>query len=149
MKLLMISGGMYHPYVVTTPIIRDFLKAAGHDVSVTEDASVLGKPADMNSYDALVFNTQRDNSLRFNHGPFTWSENEQVGIKDFISSGKGLVCLHIACYLPYNWLEYHDITGGGWIDGKKLPSTLRQGRRERERSETSGGPRRSRLHDIR
>ena len=82
MKLLMISGGMYHPYVVTTPIIGDFLKAAGHDVSVTEDASVLGKPADMNSYDALVFNTQRDNSLRFNHGPFTWSENEQVGIKD-------------------------------------------------------------------
>jgi hypothetical protein len=40
MKLLIISGGMYHPYVVTTPIIEDFLKAAGHDVSVTEDASM-------------------------------------------------------------------------------------------------------------
>ncbi len=120
MKLLLISGGMYHPYVVTTPIIEDFLKAAGHDVRVTEDASVLREPANMKGYDALVFNTQRDNSLRFNHGPFTWSENEQVGIKDFISSGKGLVCLHIACYLPYNWLEYHDITGGGWIDGKSF-----------------------------
>ena len=120
MKLLMISGGMYHPYIVTTPIIEGFLKAAGHQVSVTEDASVLRDPANMKDYDALVFNTQRDNSLRFNHGPFTWSENEQIGIKNFISSGKGLVCLHIACYLPYNWLDYHDITGGGWIDGKSF-----------------------------
>ena len=118
MKLLMISGGMDHPFVVTTPIIEDFLKAAGHDVRVTEDASVLKEPVNMKSYDALVFNTKRESIFRFNHGLFNWSEKEQVGIKEFISSGKGLVCLHISCYLDLSWPDYHDITGGGWIDYK-------------------------------
>ena len=88
MKLLMISGGSDHPFVVATPIIESFLKAAGHDVSVTEDASVVREPADMKSYDALVFNTKRESIHRFNLGLFTWSEKEQVGIKEFISSGK-------------------------------------------------------------
>ena len=47
MKLLLISGGLDHPFVVTTPIIEAFLKAAGHDVRVTEDASVLREPVNM------------------------------------------------------------------------------------------------------
>ena len=55
MRLLVISGG-WHPYEESTPILGAFLKSAGHEVTITEDASVLGKPADMNGYDALVFN---------------------------------------------------------------------------------------------
>ena len=40
MNLLVISGGR-HPYEESTPVLNDFLKAAGHEVTVTEDASVL------------------------------------------------------------------------------------------------------------
>ena len=39
MKLLVLSGGR-HPYEESTPVLNDFLKAAGHDVTITEDASV-------------------------------------------------------------------------------------------------------------
>ena len=117
MKLLVISGGR-HPYEESTPVLEDFLKSAGHDVTITEDASVLGKSADMNAYDALVFNTHRVNSPANEH--FALSENEQLGMKEFISSGKGFVCIHISGSLPEAWQEYHDITGGGWIGGKSF-----------------------------
>ena len=64
MKLLIISGGMYHPYVVTTPIIEDFLKAAGHEVRVTEDASVLREPANIVDLMRAAKATMRWSSIR-------------------------------------------------------------------------------------
>ena len=39
MKLLLMSGGR-HPYEESTPVLESFLRAAGHDVTVREDASV-------------------------------------------------------------------------------------------------------------
>ena len=58
MKLLVVSGGR-HPYEESTPVLEGFLKAAGHDVTVTDDPSVLGDSGAMGGYDALVFNTLR------------------------------------------------------------------------------------------
>ena len=114
MKLLVISGGR-HPYEESTPVLERFLKGAGHDITVTEDPSVLANAPDLNSYDALVFNTRRENIPDF--GEWALSSSEQNGMKDFISSGKGFVCLHISTCLPGGWPEYHAITGGGWISG--------------------------------
>ena len=114
MKLLVISGGR-HPYEESTPVLERFLKGAGHDITVTEDPSALANAPDLNSYDALVFNTRRENIPDF--GEWALSSSEQNGMKDFISSGKGFVCLHISTCLPGGWPEYHDITGGGWISG--------------------------------
>ena len=114
MKLLVISGGR-HPYEESTPVLERFLKGAGHDITVTEDPSVLANASDLNSYDALVFNTRRENIPDF--GEWALSSSEQNGMKDFISSGKGFVCLHISTCLPSGWPEYHDITGGGWVSG--------------------------------
>lgn len=114
MKLLVLSGGR-HPYQESTPILEAFLRAAGHAVTVTEDASVLAHATDMQGYDALVFNTRRENLPDF--GDLTLSKAEQDGMKNFIRSGKAFVCLHIATCLPKTWSEYHEITGGGWMTG--------------------------------
>ena len=114
MKLLVISGGR-HPYDESTPVLESFLKAAGHDATVTEDSSVLAKASEMNNYDALVFNTRRENIPDF--GDWALPDSEQNGMKAFINSGKGFVCLHISTCLPSAWPEYHDITGGGWVSG--------------------------------
>jgi type 1 glutamine amidotransferase len=114
MKLLVLSGGR-HPYHESTPILGDFLKSAGHEVTVTEDASILSRAADMSHYDALVFNTRRENLPDF--GELALSTSEQEGLKNYIRSGKGFVCLHISTCLPKDWPEYHEITGGGWITG--------------------------------
>jgi hypothetical protein len=50
MKLLVLSGGR-HPYHESTPILGDFLRRAGHEVTITEDAAILAQAADMNGYD--------------------------------------------------------------------------------------------------
>ena len=109
MKLLVISGGR-HPYEESTPVLERFLKGAGHDVTVDGDADVLADAGKMGQYDALVFNTLRANDIALNEG-------EQAGMKEFISGGKGFVCIHISGCVPDTWPEYHDITGGGWVMG--------------------------------
>ena len=109
MKLLTISGGR-HPYDESTPVLERFLKGAGHDVTVYWDADVLSNAREMGQYDALVFNTLRANETALN-------EDQQVGMKEFIRSGKGFVCIHISGCVPDTWPEYRDITGGGWVMG--------------------------------
>ncbi len=114
MKVLVISGGR-HPYEESTPILESFLKGAGHDVTVTEDASPLADGSAMSGYDALVFNTRRENVPDF--GDWTLTESQMQGLKDYVSGGGGFVCIHIATCVAAAWPEYHDITGGGWISG--------------------------------
>ena len=46
MNLLVITGGR-HPYEESTPVLERFLNSAGHDVTVSEDASVLADAASM------------------------------------------------------------------------------------------------------
>ncbi|MGH8064989.1 MAG: ThuA domain-containing protein [Candidatus Entotheonellia bacterium] len=114
MKLLVLSGGR-HPYHESTPILGDFLSKAGHEVTITEDASVLAHAEDLRGYDALLFNTRRENLPDF--GDLALSTAEQDGLKNFIRSGKAFICLHISTCLPKAWPAYHEITGGGWITG--------------------------------
>ena len=109
MELLVISGGR-HPYEESTPVLTGFLIEAGHTVTVTQDASVLSDADRMGGYDALVFNTLRA-------GEMTLSQDEQAGMKSFISGGKGFVCIHISGCMPETWSEYQEITGGGWVMG--------------------------------
>lgn len=106
MNLLVISGGR-HPYEESTPVLEKFLVDAGHSVNVTEDASVLADAAALGGYDALVFNTMRA-------GGDAMTRAEQAGMTQFIQSGKGFVCIHIAGCASEDWPEYYDITGGGW-----------------------------------
>jgi uncharacterized protein len=117
MKLLVLSGGR-HPYHESTPILGDFLSKAGHEVTISEDSSVLARAANMAGYDALVFNTRRE--ALPDQPDLTLSTAEQEGLKNFIRSGKGFVCLHISTCRPKGWPEFHDITGGGWITGESF-----------------------------
>ena len=106
MNLLVISGGR-HPYEESTPVLENLLTDAGHAVKVTEDASILADAAALGGYDALVFNTMRA-------GDDAMTRAEQAGMTQFIQSGKGFVCIHIAGCASEDWPEYYDVTGGGW-----------------------------------
>ncbi len=89
MKLLVLSGGR-HPYHESTPILGDFLSKAGHEVTITEDAAVLSRAADLSGYDAVVFNTRREAVPEM--PDLTLSPAEQDGLKEFHPLGQGL-CL--------------------------------------------------------
>lgn len=114
LKLLVLSGGR-HPYEESTPLLEHFLVRAGHEVLVTEDASVLCDKEKMVNFDSLVFNTRRENLPDF--AELAFSKAEQESITEYISNGGGFVCLHISTCVTDSWPEYHDITGGGWITG--------------------------------
>jgi len=114
MKLLVMSGGR-HPYEESTPILEGFLEGAGHDVTIMEDASILADAEGMNTYDALVFNTRRENLPDF--GDWELAASEKEGLKSYIRGGKGFVCIHIACCVPSGWAEFGEVTGGGWVTG--------------------------------
>ena len=109
MNLLVISGGG-HPYHESTPVLLDFLGKDGHEVKMTEDASILTTD-EMQEFDALVFNTRRELEL-------TLEENERIALSQYVGGGHGFVCIHISGCRPAEWPEYHDITGGGWITGE-------------------------------
>jgi hypothetical protein len=114
MKLLVLSGGR-HPYHESTPILGDFLSKAGHEVTITEDATVLARAAELSGYDAVVFNTRRE--ALPDMPDLTLSAAEQDGLKNYLRAGKAFICLHISTCLPKAWPGYHEITGGGWITG--------------------------------
>ena len=112
MKLLVLSGGR-HPYEESTPVLRQFLEDHGHDVTVTDNPDILSDEGRMRTHDALVFNTLREGDLAL-------SVEEQQGMKEFIGSGHGFVCIHISGCVPDSWHEYGDITGGGWVMGQSF-----------------------------
>ena len=88
MKLLVLSGGR-HPYDESTPVLDQFLQDAGHDVTVTEDASILSDENMMSSFDSVVFNTRRENLPDFE--PLAFNQAEKTGITNYISNGGGFV----------------------------------------------------------
>ena len=109
MKLLVLSGGR-HPYHESTPVLLGFLRAAGHDVTMTEDARELVSSS-LDDYDAIVFNTRRANEL-------TLARDEQHRLTLFVGKGGGLVVIHIAGTRPDEWPMWHDLTGGGYVAGQ-------------------------------
>ena len=109
MKLLVLSGGR-HPFHETTPVLLGFLREAGHDVTMTEDARALVSP-DLADYDGVVFNTRRVDEL-------TLARDEQLRLTLFVGKGGGLVAIHTAGARPADWPMWHDLTGGGSVPGQ-------------------------------
>ena len=115
MKLLVISGGR-HPYEESTPILDKFLNDAGHQVTVTEHASILADATKMAEFDALVFNTRRENAA--GHDDLTLPKASQDGIIDYVKSGKDL-CVSIS-------LDVDQITGQSLITLQAVVGLLGQ-----------------------
>ena len=111
MNLLLMSGGR-HPYEESTPVLKGFLEAVGHAVTVREDAEAL-TDGTLNRSDVLIFNTLRE-------GDMALDAEQQNALKGYISSGNGFVCIHISGCVPDSWNEYGEITGGGWVMGQSF-----------------------------
>jgi hypothetical protein len=109
MNLLLLTGGR-HPYEETTPVLTEFLKAAGHGVTVSESAEELS--GDLGSFDAIVLNT-----LRQPRSENDLSDSQRQGLKSFVEGGGGLVSVHISAASCPDWAGMKKLTGGGWVLG--------------------------------
>jgi type 1 glutamine amidotransferase len=110
MNLLLITGGK-HPYEETTPVMTDFLKAAGHNVTVSESAAELG--GKLSGFNAIVLNTLRQPATTND-----LTDSQRQGLKSYVEKGGGLVSVHISAASCPEWPDMKKITGGGWILGK-------------------------------
>jgi hypothetical protein len=108
LRVLVITGGN-HPYERTTPILRQFLRDAGMDVTVTEDAGTLVHPG-LADVDVLVLNTLR-------RGETDFSEAERAAMLQFTHGGKAFVPLHVSAAAGDAWEEWLELGGAIWKRG--------------------------------
>jgi type 1 glutamine amidotransferase len=110
MNLLLITGGK-HPYEESTPVLQEFLEAAGHSITLSESANELS--GDLSTFDAIVLNTLRqeatDNDL---------NDAQRSGFESYVSSGGSLLSIHISAASCPEWSQTKKITGGGWVLGE-------------------------------
>ena len=108
LRVLLLSGGN-HPYANTTPILQQFLQAAGMDVTVTEDAEAIS-PANLDAYDVLALNT-----LRRDETDFTPAQRQAM--LDFTHGGKAFVPIHVSAAAGQDWDEWLELGGSIWKRG--------------------------------
>ena len=104
------SGGPYHNWKLTTPILKKELEDTGLfqvTVATAPPASgdFSGFHPDFGSYQVVVSNLDSQ----------TWPENLRTALEEYISKGGGLVSVHAADNAFPEWPAYNEMIGiGGW-----------------------------------
>jgi uncharacterized protein len=104
------SGGPYHNWQLTTPVLREELEETGlFDVTVVtappSTGDLSGFNPQFNHYQVIVSNYDAPD----------WPEALRTKFEQFVSDGGGLVVVHAADNAFPNWQAYNLMTGiGGW-----------------------------------
>jgi hypothetical protein len=106
------SGGPYHKWQLTTPLIKRALEETGRfEVTVVTAPAATGvltdfKP-DFSAYKAVVFNYDAPDER--------WPEPLRTSFEQYMTSGGGAVIIHAADNAFPGWKAYNDMIGvGGW-----------------------------------
>ena len=104
------SGGPYHNWKLTTPILKRELATAG-PFAVTvltappSDGDFSGFRPDFGQYQVVVLNLDSP----------TWPENLRTQLEQYVRNGGGLVVVHAADNAFPDWPAYNEMIGiGGW-----------------------------------
>lgn len=113
-KVLVLSGGLYHPYERTTPRLVEHLNASGKMAAIATDELAALVWDNLQDYDVLALNCVRCWSGEKVATP----EPVKDGILRHVEAGKGLVAIHAAALNFEDWRDYRNIIGGFWEQGK-------------------------------
>ncbi len=106
------SGGPYHKWQATTPLIRQALEETGRfDVTVVTAPATTGVLAtfqpDFASYKAVVLNYDAPDER--------WPGPLRTAFEQYVAGGGGVVIVHAANNAFSGWKAYNDMIGvGGW-----------------------------------
>lgn len=98
MSKILVLSGENHRFNASAPVIHDFLDAdADISATLTDDKAILASH-ELNGYDACVFGTGFIRTERQDDGTVArvpdLTPEEETGLFNFVSSGKGLVGIH-------------------------------------------------------
>jgi hypothetical protein len=109
-KVLILTGVSNHPWVATTPALREILEQTGRfEVRVNEEVRGNG-PETFAPYDVLLLNY---NDMKHTAGPW-WDDRARQAMLDFVRNGKGLVSYHASNNAFWGWDEFDKMVGGTW-----------------------------------
>ena len=130
------SGGTYHNWKLTTPVLRQELEEAGM-FSVTvltappAEGEMSGFEPDFTPYRAVVMNYDAPE----------WPERLRKKLEAYVSGGGGLVIVHAADNAFPNWAEYNRMIGvGGWRNRNEKAGPLWFWRDGKMASDATPGP---------
>lgn len=102
------TNGYRHTQAIEAgiPMFQEFASDNGFTVIDSQDSSVFSEPDFSTNYDAVVFLNTSGNDLL--------TDEEKVGLENFITSGKGFVGIHAATdtYIDGSWDFYNQLVGG-------------------------------------
>jgi type 1 glutamine amidotransferase len=107
-QVLIITGRDDHDWRGATPLMRQYLDAAGNfETRIAEEFRDAG-PDSLKSYDVavLVYSDKLPEER--------WSDRSRAALLDFVHSGKGLVIYHHSTTAFKDWPEYAKMCGGNY-----------------------------------
>jgi hypothetical protein len=107
-EVLIITGRDDHDWRGVTPLMRQYLDAAGiFEVRTSEEFRDAG-PESLNRYDAAVL--EYSDKAPEDH----WTERSRTTLLNFVRSGKGLVVHHHSSTAFKDWPEFARMCGGNY-----------------------------------
>lgn len=124
------SGGPWHNWKLTTPVLREELEETG-----LFQVTVLTAPPSDGDFSGFKLKFSHYQVIVSNYDAPDWPEELRKQFEDYVKAGGGLVVIHAADNAFPNWPEYNRMIGiGGWrgrneaagphwyFDGGKLAS---------------------------
>lgn len=118
---LLLTGGYFHSFDETAPLLAEELAAGGVESEITDDLDEgLARLADGPAYDLVTVYALRWRMLhpRFADDRDEWafwlSEEGRWALRDHLVRGGGLLAVHTAAICFDDWPEWPEIVGAAW-----------------------------------
>lgn len=104
------SGGAYHNWRLTTPVLKKELEDTG-----LFEVTVITAPQSGEDFSNFVPNWDRYKAIVMNYDAPEWPEKIRAPFEKFVRGGGGLVVVHAADNAFPSWPAYNEMIGiGGW-----------------------------------
>jgi len=104
------SGGPYHNWRLTTPVLKAELDETG-----LFEVTVVTAPQSNGDFTNFMPDLSRYHVIVLNYDAPDWPENLRQQFEQFVGNGGGLVVVHAADNAFPNWPAYNSMIGvGGW-----------------------------------
>ena len=116
---LIISGGIYHPFIETSAALAALMEPLGIQSTITED--IEGALQSLHDYDLVTLNCirwrmiQNDKYIPFrDEWAMELSQSGRDALLSHVHSGGGLLGMHTASICFDTWPEWKDLLGVMW-----------------------------------